>query len=206
LAVCHWTDYLFGTTKSPQESLDKAIELAQRAIAQDNDLADGHRMLSSFYCWKREYEKALAEGEKALNLHPNGPEEIYNYAFILQSTGRAEEAIPLFQKAIRLNPNGPYYYFHQYGFALQAKRRSDEAILEFKKAIQRHPNDIWSHLGLAYTYGLTGREKEARAEAKEVLRIYPKFSLDYNQKISAYKDRSSSEKYYYNTLRKAGLK
>jgi hypothetical protein len=51
-----------------------------------------------------------------------------------------------------------------------------------------------------------GREKEARAEAAEVLRINPKFSLDYWGKAvgTAFKDQSEVDK-AINALRKAGL-
>ena len=60
---------------------------------------------------------------------------------------------------------------------------------------------MFAHLGLAGTYSLMGREKEARLEAAEVLRINPKFSLDDFAKIVP-KDQSE----FINALRKAGLK
>jgi adenylate cyclase len=51
-----------------------------------------------------------------------------------------------------------------------------------------------------------GREKEARAEAEEILRINPKFSLDYWRKTaSPYKHPSEIDK-IADALRKAGLK
>jgi hypothetical protein len=50
-----------------------------------------------------------------------------------------------------------------------------------------------------------GREKEARAEAAEVLGIDPKFSLDYFAKTVPLKDQSQIDK-GINALRKAGLK
>jgi hypothetical protein len=53
---------------------------------------------------------------------------------------------------------------------------------------------------------MMGREKEARAEAEEVLRINPKFSLDnYAKTVANYKDQSENDK-IINALRKAGLK
>jgi hypothetical protein len=52
---------------------------------------------------------------------------------------------------------------------------------------------------------MMGREKEARDEAEEVLRINPKFTLDSLIKIIPYKDQSISDN-YINALRKAGLK
>jgi hypothetical protein len=51
---------------------------------------------------------------------------------------------------------------------------------------------------------MMGREKEARAEAAEVLRINPKFSLDSFAKAVPYKDQSVIDK-LYNACRKAGL-
>jgi hypothetical protein len=52
---------------------------------------------------------------------------------------------------------------------------------------------------------MMGREKEAHAEATEVLRINPKFSLDSLAKTLAYKDQSQNDK-VVNALQKAGLK
>ena len=57
------------------------------------------------------------------------------------------------------------------------------------------PDNIFAHLGLAATYIVMGREKEARAEAAEVLRINPKFSLDNFAKRLPYKDQSIIDKF-----------
>jgi hypothetical protein len=52
-----------------------------------------------------------------------------------------------------------------------------------------------------------GREKEARAEAEEVLKINPKFSVDQMAKtgLTFYKDQWQIDK-IVNAWRKAGLK
>ena len=49
LAGRHGFDYLFGTTKSPQESLEKAIELARKAVALDDGHPAGHSLLGLLY-------------------------------------------------------------------------------------------------------------------------------------------------------------
>ena len=46
-----------------------------------------------------------------------------------------------------------------------------------KKALHRNPNEYFVKLPMAATHGEVGQE-ESRAEAAEVLRIDPKFSLD----------------------------
>ena len=83
--------------------------------------------------------------------------------------------------------------------------RFEEAVSAYKKAIQLAPDNFTAHLGLAITYSLMGREKEARAEAAEVLRINPKFLVDSWAKKIQFKDQSETDK-VVNALHKAGLK
>ena len=198
-------DYVLGNTKSPRETLEKAIELAQKAIAMDDSIASAHGLLCVLYRAKREYDKAIAEGERAVALNPGQTAVLVNYGNSLTYAGRPEEAIPLFQKAIRLNPFGPSFLYRDFGVALMNTGRFEEAVSAFKKAIQLAPDDITAHTGFAVTYSLMGREKEARAEAAEVLRINPKFSVDYVAKTLAYKDQSVNDRVVA-ALRKAGLK
>lgn len=205
LAITHMMDYWLGSGKSPQESIEKAIELAQKAIALDDAYAQSHGLLSFLYSIKREYEKAITEGRRAVALDPNGADVYAWYAISLNFAGKPEEAIPLFQKAIRLNPFGPTWYFFNLGNAFLFMDRSEEAVSAYKKALQRSPDNLLAHVLLASTYSMMGLEKEARAEAAEVLRINPKFSLDYFAKSLPFKDQKVTNN-LIDALRKAGLK
>jgi adenylate cyclase len=202
--VCCY-DIVLGNTKSPRETLEKGIELAQKALAMDDSIASGHGLLGAFYLLKREYDKAIAEGERGVALAPGATGSLVNYAISLRYGGRPEEAISLFQKAIRLNPFGPSYLYREFGGALRMTGRFEESVSASKKAIQLDPDEIYAHIGLAATYVMMGRDTEARAEAAEVLRINPKFSLDYWARVLPYKDQSETDK-FVNALRKAGLK
>ena len=205
LAWVNLNDYWLGSTKSPQESLDKAIELMQKAVAMDDNNAEFHGSLSRFYAINREYDKAVAEGERAMALNPGGALVLTYYGGALIAACKPEEAIPLLQKAIRLNPKGLAYYFQQLGEALRMAGRLEEAVSVLKKAIQRQPTLIWPHFFLAATYSLMGKEKEAREEAEEVRRINPRFSLAYLAKVHKYKDQLETDK-FFNALSKAGLR
>jgi adenylate cyclase len=204
MAWVHVIDYWLGTTDSPRESTNKGIAMIQKAIALDDTLAEAHAILSHLYTQKREYDKSIAEGERAVALNPSSATAIAFYAVSLQFACRPEEAIPLFQKAIRLNPYGPIFYYRNLGYVFWMTGRYEEAVSVLKKVIQRSPNHITVHLGLAATYIMMGRDREARTEAAEVLRIDPNFSLDRFAKVFPYKDQSVTDN-LINACRKAGL-
>ncbi len=205
LAVTHMMDYWLGSGKSPQDSIEKAIELAQKAIALDDSYAQAHGLLSFLYSIKREHAKALAEGERAVALDPNGADVYAWYALSLNFAGKPEKAVPLLQRAIRLNPFAPSWYFFTLGNAFLIMERFEEAVSAYKKALQRSPDYLLAHVLLAVAYSMMGREKEARAEGAEVLRINPKFSLDYFAKTLPFKDQEVTNN-LVDALRKAGLK
>jgi adenylate cyclase len=206
LGSVYLVDYVLGNTKAPQETLEKGYELAQKALAIDDSIPIAHTALSGIYLQKRDYDKAIAEGERAVALDPSGSGSYQVYATALLFACRPEEAIPMLQKAIRLNPNATATTFVYLGHALRNSGRFEEAVSAYKKGIQRAPDYILAHIGLGTTYSVMGREKEARAEAAEVLRINPKFSLDHFAKTGApYKDQSEIDK-VINAMRKVGLK
>ena len=205
LGSVHQQEYRLGHTKSPRETIEKGIELAQKMLALDDSTAEGHALLSNFYSMKGEHEKAIAEGERAVSLSPRGARANLAYARSLYHAGRPGEAIPFFQKAARLCPVTGSTLHVPIGNALMDTGRFEEAVSEYKKAIRLSPDNILAHVGLAGTYSMMSREKEAHAEATEVLRINPKFSVDYFAKTTPYKDPSEIDKIAY-ALRKAGLK
>jgi TolB-like protein len=203
-----WVSYLeywLGLGKSPRESIEKGIELEQRALAMDDSLPLAHGQLSMFYTLRREYDKSIAEAERAVGLEPGGASTHLCYGMSLSYGGRPEEAIPVLQKSIRLNPLGDAGSFLHLGHAYRATGRFQEAVSEYKKSLQRSPDNFFAHLGLTATYSMMGREQEARTEAAEVLRLNPKFSLDSYAKRLTFKDQSVTDN-FVEALRKAGLK
>ena len=197
-------DYQLGNTKSPRETLEKSMELARKSLAMDDSIADSHSLLGNIYSAQRDHDKAIAEHERAMALNPTSY-ALLNYAASLTIAGRPEEAIPLFQKAIRLSPFGPTSLYRCFGLALGLTGRFEEAVSAYKKAIQIAPDNIYAHFELTATYSWMGREREARAEAAEVLRINPKFSVDYLTRANSFKDQSVIDR-IVGALRKAGLK
>jgi len=119
--------------------------------------------------------------------------------------GRYEETISLIEKAMRLNPRYPALYLVFLGAGYHATGRSEEAITACKKALALNPDSWPAHLIPAITYIELGREEEARAEAAEVLRLNPNFSVDVWKQRTPVKDPAVLEQWIA-ALRKAGLK
>ena len=205
LSATHLMDLLYGSTKSPRESLRLAEELVQKTLALDANLAEAHAFLGRIYLTKRQHEKAIAEGERALAMAPNSAFIHAALAFTLRHAGRPEEAIALFKKAIRLNPIPPAWYFSGLGVSYFELGQYDEAMAEFRRALDRAPDSQFSYMGLAATYSKLGREEDARAAAAEVLRINPKFSLEQWAKTHMYKNQADLDR-FVEALRNAGLK
>jgi TolB-like protein len=203
-----WANYLeywLGLGKSPQESIEKGIEMGQRALAIDDSLPLAHGLMSMFYTLTREYDKSIAEGERAVGLEPGGARAHLCYGMSLYYGGRPDEAIPVLQKAIRLNPLGETGGILNLSHAYRTTGRFEEAVSEYKKVLRRTPNNIFAHLGLAACYSMIGREEEAQAEAAEVLRLNPKFSVDSYARRIPFKDQFITDN-LTNALRRAGLK
>ena len=76
-----------------------------------------------------------------------------------------------------MNPYPASHYYWQLGMAYVFLGRWDEAIDAHKMALKREPNDFVAHLSLVICYCMIDRMEDARAEASEVLRIYPQYSI-----------------------------
>jgi tetratricopeptide (TPR) repeat protein len=204
LGLSYWLDWAAQWSPSP-ETLRQGLAIVQKAIALDDALSVAHSALGRFYLFVKQHDLAVMEGERAITLNPNDAEAYANLASTLNFGGRAQEALGLIEKAIRLNPRCPAFYLYVLGQALRLLGRTEEAIASQKRALARSPDFLVSHVALVVMYSESGREQEARAEAAEILRIYPHFSLERWQQGIPYKDQGEVER-VVTALRKAGLK
>ena len=192
-----------GLSKSPQKSIGQAFKLAQKVLALDESLYSGHNLLGRIHLIKRQHEKAIAAFEQAIALAPNSG-RLFWLGIALSSSGRPQEAIPHFKRAIRLDPLDPSLGLYGLGVAYTRMERYEEAITVLKKVLHYRPDMLAAHVRIAACYAALGREEEAHAEAAEVLRLNPKFSVKKFAKGLAIRDKAVKER-YIDALRKAGL-
>jgi adenylate cyclase len=204
LATIHYMDVWYGTTESPDQSLARAFELAQKAISLDDSNAAAYSVLGQIYMMKKQYDKAIAECERAVSLDPNSADNFLRLGMVLNYAAKAEKAIPYLQNAIRLNPLPPAHYFIQLAVSYRDSGQHEKAIEASKKALQREPNTHFPYIHMAISYIRLGLEEEARAAAAQILTINPNFSLERYAKILPFPQPVADR--VVEDLRKAGLK
>ncbi|MGD9239899.1 MAG: adenylate/guanylate cyclase domain-containing protein [Desulfobacterales bacterium] len=200
----HGMSLAIGMSKNPRESLKHALELFRKAIELDDLLATAHSSLGIYSMYARQYDTALAEGKRAIELQPNLPDVVICYATILSWLGKPEEAIPFFKEGLRLTPKPPTAYLRLFAGALRDSGQYEAAIAQAQKATEQEPNDLISWVTLVSSLSLEGREEEARTAAKEILRIRPNFSVASYEKRAPQKDRATVKR-FGDALRAAGL-
>jgi adenylate cyclase len=159
------------------ESLERARELAERAIGLDDTLVEGHSLLSQIYLWKKEHDRAIAEAERAVALSPSNADGYESLAEVLGWAGRPEDSIRFIRQAMRLNPHYPFFYLWTLGHASYLSRRHADAMDAFNRLKQQNPNFIPAHAYLAVVFAEMGREKEAREAWAKANQLSPGASL-----------------------------
>jgi len=204
LAWTHAMDVWFGTTESPEQSLALALEISNKAISLDNSNAAAYGGLGWIYGMKREYDRAIAECERAVSLDPNSAENFEWLGTVLTWAGRAEEAVKYLQHGIRLNPFPLASSLNFLAVAYRDSGQYEKAIEASKKALQLDPKYQFPYIHITISYIRLGREEEARAAAAELLRLHPKFSLERYAKILPFTKPVADR--VIEDLRRAGLK
>jgi adenylate cyclase len=195
---------VFQGTSLAKDAIPKATELIQKALAMNGSLADAHSVLGVLYSWNGRYDEGIAEAERGVELDPNSGQANFNLGVVLRWAGKSKEAIPVMQKALRLEPMAPDNYVQQLALIYFQSGDCKEALAACDKGLKRQPDHLVSRVIMAAVYGSCGREKEARKEASEVLRINPKFTVESFMRNTPYKNASDRDRVAQG-LRKAGL-
>jgi adenylate cyclase len=166
--------FLWSTDR---ETLERARDLAERAIALDRTLGEAYRLLGQIYLWQKEHDRAIFQAERAVALAPNDADGYETLAEILGWSGRAEEGIRVIRHAMRLNPRYPFFYLWTLGHAYYLTDRREEALDAFGKIVQQNPNFVPAHAYRAVVLSELGRVKEAREAWDKASALSPGASM-----------------------------
>ncbi|MDX6613292.1 MAG: hypothetical protein QOD75_2478 [Blastocatellia bacterium] len=136
---------------------------------------------------KAEEANAAAQREKvaadALEAEKHQQDEALKHANLAKayaSSGRFQLAAAEYDKAVALDTDNPKLH-NSKGYALMRAGKTSEAIETLKNLTTLEPKYIWGHYNLCLAYWKAGKQTEAIAEAKEVIKIDDAFCKTFNQ-------------------------
>jgi adenylate cyclase len=202
LAWTHLMDFFFGWTMFPDKSLQRAHDLAKKALSLEESNALAHSALGSIYLRRTQYDLAISELQRAIELNPNDTQSQSMLGTVMLYSGRKDEAIYWKESALRLNPHPYMGLFMTLAQAYYLNGRYEDAIAILKKGLAKKPDYVGNHIVLAAAYAQAGFTEEAKRSAAKVLRLAPFFELDsYGTVFRNSEDRAK----IVDGLRKAGL-
>jgi adenylate cyclase len=207
LGLAYYRDFFFRWVQDPAQSLGRALELEQRAVALDDTLPLAHQMLGLVYLFQRKHEQAIREIDRAIVLNPGDAGNYSVLGITLVFAGQLDQGVKALEQGLRLDPRNPTIYLIQLGHAYRSAGQCEKAIVPLKQALSLNPAIINARANLASCYIELGREEEARAEAAEVLRRNPSFSVEaaWRKENQPFKDPTPILERFYTAAHKAGL-
>jgi adenylate cyclase len=201
-----WTyenDVAFEWTHDPGADLKRASIFARKALALDDSNTMALALISDNDRMNGRFDEAVTDAQRAMATDPNNGFVYWFLAWALETDGKPDDALRTMQAGIRLDPALKDLFAMQIGAAYLHSGRYQQAISAYKRNTTSYPNILGSHIGLAIAYTELGHDRDARAEAAEVMRLNPQFTLPLPEKMN--KDVVWARRVDAD-LRKAGLK
>jgi len=158
-------------------------ESVQRALTLDPDLGFGYLVLGNLHVDDGAAPEARAAFERALQLSPNDPDVLIQYAQFRWMVGEAEDADVLAARVLELDPNnwGAHYSL---GFIPRLSRNSAAAADAFRTATELNPTNMAPRIELALEEANLGNFSEAVAQLRIAEQLEPKEHAFVNARLA----------------------
>jgi TolB-like protein len=191
-----------GWTQFSGEALERAGNLARKAIELDDLNAAGHALLGNVAVHFGDYDRALDELKRAIDLNGSDAESYAILVPVLLYRGDIAGAIAAGELVERFQPSVPVGTSFNLGIAYVLADRAPDAVRILERSIEQNPAHLYSNVMLVATYAEAGRQHEAERQAEHVRHRFPNFPRE--SFGSALRDSNLRAKLDY-ALRKAGL-
>ncbi|MEM6485608.1 MAG: winged helix-turn-helix domain-containing protein [Pseudomonadota bacterium] len=198
---------VYWDTAPTQEHLDEALSACDRAISIDGRNATFHALRARVLLARGEYDRAVEENNKAIELNPTLAVAYCALGDSLAYGGRYEESMAFFEKSIDLSPNDPQLWaFYTYGALALLFSHDFERALRWLDRARGIPNyQYWTTAHRVVALAHLDRISESQAVSEELRRQAPEFSLDFARQRLFYLRDTKQIDLYLEGLSRAGF-
>jgi adenylate cyclase len=194
-----------GWTEFPDEAVERAETLAQKALALDPATTSAYRLLAAIDMRRHHYDLALSQIDHALEINPSDVDNYQTRGNILVWAGKATEGLPWLEGALRFDRTNTraaldigmaYYFLARYG----------EAVEALDRGLARGPGrnlQLMGHPILAASYAEMGRNQDAEGERAIIARLSPFFDAE---RFAAQFGTQETRDHMLEGLKKAGFR
>jgi TolB-like protein/DNA-binding winged helix-turn-helix (wHTH) protein/Tfp pilus assembly protein PilF len=204
LALTYVDEFRFGWGKNPAAAQARALELANRAVALDDQLPQAWRALSYAHLHRREYRSSIDAIQRAIALDPNDTDGHASLALSHMYDGNYETAIRMLRDVMQRNPHYPARYASALGHAYYFLGRQEDAVATLRDAIERNASLLSSHVFHAAALSRLGRKDEAAWAANQIRALAPNFAADNVARMFPIRD-PAKQRALMDDLKRAGL-
>jgi tetratricopeptide (TPR) repeat protein len=203
LSYCHTTTFVF-TWPGADDTLDRALELAEKSVTLDRRSSVAHSRLGWVLGFLGEFERATENFEQAVTLDPRNADAFFAYGETMNRVGFPEKALPLIEQALGLEVISPPGWDFGAGHAYVLLRRYDEGLAKFLQVLERVPRFMPAHVQLARAYSELDRIPEAKLVVEAIREVAPRYTIRSAHRMFPYTDEENRTR-LQDGLRKAGL-
>ena len=162
----------YGSEAATHNDLKTATADYARAIAMRPDIAELHFILAEAYAKQQQFDKAVPELKKSLELNPRQPLAQSELCDVQIQLKEYADAVSSCGSAFRATPNNLATAVNQSAALIQLGR-FPEAIQLLEPLAPKAPNVAQVHMNLARAYFESERFSEAMAQYQQELKVDP---------------------------------
>ena len=140
-----------------------------------------------------EYEKAIADYDKAIELDNDYKWAYQNKSLALNKMGKNKEALEVINQALKIDP-GDAWAYSQRGKIYNDMKEYEKAVIELDKAIDIDDKDKWTYANKSYALNEMGENEKALEAVNKAIEIDQSYAWAFSYRGKIFNDMKEYNK------------